>query len=349
MSFALESTLRSSFYAMMGASSALSVGTRGAKQSSASRRPQQPGTFLNEHTPQPTKGPRPQNRRTGHDENTGVCSFGSIVGCPEKPVETFGWLDVDTNIHGKTGSFVYRLGDRHRHGTRSSKAGAIASHSGAADGIWLALFPTAQCKCCALSALHLYPQKCAYVTYKHFEPAKISCWSSVYGSDGSFIYWSRIVKDIRCYVTLALTSGADIRQIHLALKVWNEALNRAERELRRVTGAAIGSANASIPVVARKCGMVSVPAPTLEGEAACQKKRKRIIWVRCGKSSCDFRHTSVMRKSNGNATVGTRVLRTTFDPRVKAGESKQCQPSGQPVHSSRPWTPLSTIIELEED
>jgi hypothetical protein len=349
MSSTLGSTSRSSHYSTMGASLKSPVGPRDTKQRSKVVQSKRPNLFSNERTPNPRREHHSQRRHSGDGDDRRRYSFGSISGSPQKPIETLVWMEIDNDIV-ETGMFIYRLVDRHRHEIRNFNGRPTAHRPGAAlDGIWLALFPTAQCKCCTLPTAHFYAQKCAWITYKQFDPAKTSCWSSVYGSDGRFMYWSRIIRDINSYAALVLTSGADAREIHLALKVWDGIMSRAERELRTASDAALGSSNANMPMVAGKCRMVSVPAPTPAGKDVRQNGRKRIIWARCQKSSCKYHDMKVMRNSNGVPTTEARVFRMTSDPPRNVDKIEQTRLPGESKRSSRPFVPMSTIAELDED
>ncbi|KAK5047971.1 hypothetical protein LTR84_006161 [Exophiala bonariae] len=325
----------------MGASLKTPGGPSDTKQRSKFVRSIRSNLFSNECTPDPTRERQSHRRCSGDGDDRRRYSFGSISGSPQKPIETLVWREVDSDIV-ETERFIYRLVDRHRHETRNFNGRA-------ADGIWLALFPTAQCKCCTLPTAHFYARKCAGITYKQFDPTKPSCWSSVYGSDGRFMYWSRILRDINSYITLVLTSGADAREIHLALKLWDGMMTQAERELRHAREAVVGSANANMPLVAGKCRMVSAPAPTPADKDVKQTGRKRIIWARCQKLSCKYHDTRVPRKSNGEPTTEARVLLMTSDPMKKADNVKQTRLPGQSRRSSRPFVPMSAIAELAED
>lgn len=288
---------------------------------------------------------RPGKASAGNEANNGW--FCWLFGAPAKPATTSVCSDVGSGLSEPKSGVARRRVKRHHDSMRSIVEQERVSRSSAFELMWSALFPTTHCKCCPLPLGHVYAQKCARVTYRKFNPADITCYGSVYGSDGAVIYWSRLVDDIGHYMSLTRESGAKAAHVQSALRMWAEVMNRAEKKLQRARSARVGVDSGGLPLQAGKCRMIRVPAPLDDGDDGCGEKRQRTIWVRCEKSICPIHGVSVVKKPKSPQTTADKAPRKGFDVGVEVGEVSRLRVPA-PARPSQD-SPLRRIVERDEN
>lgn len=237
---------------------------------------------------------------------------------------------------------------RHHDSMRSVVEQEELSHSSLFEMTWSALFPTTHCKCCTLPAGHFYAQKCANITYKKFNPADLSCYNSVYGSDGAVVYWSRLLDDVRHYIGLTRILEEKTARNEATLRIWDEVMRRAEKKLRKAESVLFGG-SVDLPLQAGKCCMIKVPAPLEEGEDGWREERKRTIWVRCKTLGCSLHGLSVAKEPKGPTTKTYRCPspRRVFEIRIGLGEGRRLIAPAR-ISDSRKISPLRDNVVMDE-